>query len=87
MFTKTYTRLRRNPGFNLVSEKSDIGAEANKTYRIEILVIGHHIQCFINGQRVHIYQDPDRYRSGKLAFRSWHTRLWHDNLRVYRIEQ
>jgi hypothetical protein len=84
-FTDGYTRFRRDPGFNLVSERTDIRADAHVLYTIEVLAIDNSIRCFINGAEAHSYDDPNRYRSGKLAFRSWHTRLWWDNLRVYEI--
>ena len=84
-FTSGYTRLRRNPGFNLVSENKDVKAFAETEYELAILLKGNQIRCFINDIPVHSYTDESRYRKGRVAFRSWHTRLWWDNLKVYRV--
>jgi len=84
-FTTGYTRLRRNPGFNLVSEKTQIKALAETEYQLAILITGNTIRCFINDIPVHAYTDDSRLQNGRVAFRSWHTRLWWDNLKVYQV--
>ena len=84
-FTSGYTRLRRNPGFNLVSENTAVKALSSTGYEVAILVRGERIRCFINNIPVHSYKDEDRHQRGRIAFRSWHTRLWWDNLKLYRV--
>jgi len=84
-FTSGYTRLRRNPGFNLVSENQNVKALAEIEYRVAILLNENAIRCFINDIPVHSYTDESRYDQGRVAFRSWHTRLWWDDLKIYRV--
>lgn len=84
-FTDDYTRLRRDPGFRIVSENRRIGAQAHTSYQIAVMMHQGEIRCFINGQMVHSYRDPQPHRKGKVGFRSWHTRLWWDNLRIDQI--
>lgn len=84
-FTSGYTRLRRNPGFNLVSENTAVKALAETEYEIAILLSENQIRCFINNIPVHAYSDEARHMRGRAALRTWHTRLWWDNFKVYRI--
>lgn len=84
-FTSGYTRLRRNPGFNLVSENRTVKALTENEYQVAILLEGNMIRCFINDIPVHSCRDDSRYRKGRIAFRSWHTTLWWDDLKVYRV--
>ena len=84
-FTSGYSRLRRNPGFNLVSENTDVKALSSTEYQIAILARGDQIRCFINNIPVHSYRDEERHQKGRIAFRSWHTRLWWDNLKLYQV--
>jgi hypothetical protein len=84
-FTAGYTRLRRNPGFNLVSENTEVKALAQTEYELAILIQGNRIRCFINDIPVHVYTEETPLRKGRVAFRSWHTRLWWDNLKIYRV--
>jgi hypothetical protein len=84
-FTSGYTRLRRNPGFNLVSENTQVKALPVTEYQLAILIQGSEVRCFINDIPVHAYRDESRLQQGKIAFRSWHTRLWWDNLKIYQV--
>ena len=84
-FTSGYTRLRRNPGFNLVSENQQVKALSRIQYELAVLLQGDQIRCFINDIPVHSFRDESRHRKGRVGFRTWHTRLWWDNLKVYRV--
>ncbi|MGH9327596.1 MAG: DUF6250 domain-containing protein [Terriglobia bacterium] len=84
-FDAPQTRLRRNPGFLMVSENKKVLPEPGKTYHLAVTTWNGLIRCFIDGELIHSYQDPHPHTRGKLAFRSWHTRLWWDNLRVYKL--
>jgi hypothetical protein len=83
--TSTHTRLRRNPGFQILSEDTATVTESNMTYRLALTVERGRIRCYIGDRLIHDVTDPDAHRRGKLAFRTFRTRLWWDNLRVYRI--
>lgn len=85
--TDTHTRLRRNPGFAMVAEsrnQNDL-PKANHTYKLAVALWNGTIRSYMDDRLVLTYRDPHPYTQGELAFRSWHTRLWWDNLRVYRI--
>lgn len=84
-FTNEYTRLRRNPGFNLVSENTQVKALPATEYRLAILISENQVRCFINNIPVHAYTDESPLKRGRMAFRTWHTRLWLDNLNIYRV--
>jgi len=84
-FTDGYTRLRRDPGFQLLSENRSVKALAGVEYQLSIVLKEDQIRCFINDIPVHAYRDELRYNKGRIAFRSWHTRLYWDNLMIYRL--
>lgn len=83
--TSTHTRLRRNPGFQLLSEDLSTVTESQRTYRLALTIEGGRIHCYVDGRLIHDATDANPHPKGKLAFRTYRTRLWWDNLRVYRI--
>lgn len=84
-FTGGHTRLRRNPGFDMVSEDKNTLPEPFRTYNMAVSVQGGLIRCFIDGEMLHSWRDPSPHRRGKLAFRTFQTHLWWDTLRIYRL--
>ena len=84
-FTSGHTRLRRDPGFQLLSEDKQTVPEPNTDYDLAVTIRDGMIRCFINGRQVHAYQDPKPHTKGKLGFRTFRTRLWWDNLRIYKL--
>jgi len=84
-FTGVHTRLRRNPGFEMVSEDKKNIPKAHITYQLALTIQNGDIRCYVNDVVAHSYRDPTPYRRGKLAFRTFSTRLWWDNLKVYRL--
>ncbi|HHT27969.1 MAG TPA: DUF1961 family protein [Firmicutes bacterium] len=70
-----YTRLRRNPGFELVSDNTGIRAELGKRYEINIGCRSGRITVNINGKTVHDYVDPKPLTAGRLGIRTWQTKL------------
>ena len=83
----THTRLRRDPGFIVVSEDKKTLPQPNRTYHLAVTTWNGLVRCFIDGRMIHSFQDPHPHREGTLAFRTWHTRLWWDDLCVYRLLQ
>ena len=84
-FTSGHTRLRRDPGFELLSEDKETLPIPHKTYELTLVIRDGGIRCYIDGLLIHSYDDPQPHHRGKLAFRTFRTRLWWDNLRIYRI--
>jgi hypothetical protein len=70
-----YTRLRRNPGFELVSDNGNIMAELGKLYVINMNCKSGRIIVSINGQTVHDYVDPMPLTHGRIGIRTWETKL------------
>jgi hypothetical protein len=78
-------RLRDDPGFNLLQESFDYECKQNKTYHITVTKKGNTITFAVDGN---IYLDKlddesnPEHKSGIIGFRTWHTDLWWDNLKV-----
>jgi hypothetical protein len=85
-FTGTHSRLRRNPGFEMVAEDKNLLPEAGHTYKFAVTVRRGKVRCHIDGRLVHSYNDPKPHTKGRLAFRTYRTRLWWDNLKVHRLQ-
>jgi hypothetical protein len=80
--TKARYRIRRNPGFNLLSEKFADHCREGVTYRIGIVKSGGDIRLSIDGADVLSARDPDPLPGGLIGLRTFRTHLWWDNLRV-----
>jgi len=86
-FTEKWSRLRRCPGFECVSERMDRCSVNDKKYRIKILKTGDRIRFFVNGDKYHDWTDPEgSHTSGKFGFRTWNTRVEWDSLRIWQVE-
>ncbi len=83
---KGHTRVRKDPGFQLLSEDLERSSELNKHYFCEIIKSGPLIECRINDEIIHRVTDTDPYTDGSIGFRTWNTHLWFDNLKVHGLE-
>jgi len=72
---QSWTRLRKNPGFHLMSEDLNTVCKPHQTYRMEVKVNTGNIECRIDNKIVHRIKDSDIYTSGSIGFRTWHTKL------------
>jgi hypothetical protein len=78
-------RMRDDPSFNLLQENFTYECKQNKTYHITITKKGNRITYAVDGT---IYLDEiddtanPEHKSGIIGFRTWHTDLWWDNLKV-----
>ena len=81
-------RLRDDPGFHLIQEKFTYECKQNKTYHIAVIKKGNRITYAVDGT---IYLDKiddtvnPEHKSGIIGFRTWHTDLWWDNLKVTQL--
>jgi hypothetical protein len=80
--TKARYRIRRNPGFNLLSEKFADHCSQGTTYKIGVTKRGGDIQLSIDGKEVLAAKDPDPLPGGLIGLRTYRTYLWWDNLKV-----
>ena len=81
-------RMRDDPAFNLLQEEFTYECKQNKTYHIAIEKRGNRITYAVDGV---VYLDKvddaanGEHKSGIIGFRTWHTDLWWDNLKVTRL--
>ena len=83
-------RMRDDPGFHLIQEKFTYECKRHKTYHITVTKNGNRITYSVDGT---IYLDKidgtsnPEHKSGIIGFRTWHTDLWWDNLKVMEISR
>lgn len=73
-------RFRKNPGFNLLQEKFEYECKAGKTYHIKIVKDEDRIEYWVDGKKFIDSVDPKSHNDGLFGFRTWHAKLWWDNL-------
>jgi len=82
---KARFRFRDDPGFNLLQENFAYECKQNKIYHITITKVDNRITYAVDGT---VYLDMiddvanPKHTSGIIGFRTWHTDLWWDNLKV-----
>ena len=82
---KARFRFRDDPGFNLLKENFAYECKQHKTYHIAITKKDSRITYAVDGT---VYLDMiddvanPEHTSGIIGFRTWHTDLWWDNLKV-----
>ncbi len=83
--TYKWSRMRKDPGFNLISEDQSMVGHVNRKYFFEIIKKGHTIEWRIDGKTAHRIEDPEVYESGLFALRSADTKFWVDNFQIYQL--
>ncbi|MHC4166332.1 MAG: DUF1961 family protein [Planctomycetota bacterium] len=82
---KARFRFRDDPGFNLLQEEFAYECRQNKTYHIAITKKGNRVTYTVDGavclDKVDDTANPE-HKSGIIGFRTWHTDLWWDNIKV-----
>lgn len=82
---KARFRFRDDPGFNLLQEEYTYECRQDKTYHIVITKKGNRITYAVDGivclDKIDDAANPE-HKSGILGFRTWHTDLWWDNIKV-----
>lgn len=81
------TRFRKNPGFNLLTErmvetKQDAARQQRITY---VLNNEGDMKFYVDGQLMGAFHDKSPYRSGYHGFRTWNSDVKYANFRVYSI--
>lgn len=80
-----WSRLRKDPGFVLLSEDSTVKTELHVPYQLEFTVRSGQIVCGIDGRTVHRVMDEAPYVTGSIGFRTWKTRLCIRRLSVFAL--
>jgi len=78
-------RMRRCPGFNLLTETFDYHCRQGVTYHLEITKRAGAITFGVDGGTYLEHEDPHPWNEGILGLRTFKTDLWWDNIRVERI--
>ena len=84
-FQEGWARVRRNPGFNLLAENRALRSEPGRNYHVRVAITGGRIRCWIDGQLVHDVRDPNPLPGGRFALRTWRSRVWWSDLRIYAL--
>jgi hypothetical protein len=79
------TRIRRCPGFELLTETRDDHRRANRTYHFQIARRGTKLTVRVDGELLLSAEDPQPHRTGLLGLRTFRTHLWWDNIKVERL--
>ena len=82
--TQARFRMRRCPGFQLMTETYGSDCREGKTYHVAIARRGGELTFAVDGQVYLRGEDPEPLAEGLFGFRTFQTDLWWDNLRVVR---
>jgi hypothetical protein len=79
-------RLRRCPGFELMTEKFAYHNRQGETYHLTITKRGKKLTFAVDG-KVYLRATDDKYNwsKGYIVFRTYQTDLWFDNVQVKRL--
>lgn len=77
-------RMRRCPGFQLLTETYDYHCRAGVTYHVTLRREGAQLTLAVDGTVYLSAEDPDPWREGLFGLRTFHTDLWWDNIRIAR---
>ena len=81
-------RMRDDPGFNLLQENSAYECKQHKTYHVTVTKEGSRITYAVDGTTYLDKVDEAfnaEHKSGIIGFRTWHTDLWWDNVKVTKL--
>jgi len=73
------TRLRRNPSFELLQETHP-ASELEREYEIVFTCKAGHIRYYLDGIKIHDWQDPSPHPGGYFALRTYSTVLEYRDL-------
>ncbi len=77
-FVHKWTRLRQNPGFNLLSDMPE-ASSVDTEYEIVFTVSQERLRYYINGVKFHDEPNENPLPGGKVGIRTWNTRAaWYD---------
>ena len=77
-------RMRKCPGFHLLTETFAYHCRQGVTYRAEIVKRGGRITFGVDGTTYLDCEDEEPWREGLIGLRTFRTDLWWDRIRVER---
>ncbi len=78
-FGRTHSRLRKEPNFVLLSEDLAEESTSEQTYEIVQTVVDGRVRYYVDGRKVHDYQDEEALPGGQFGLRLWATTAWWDD--------
>ena len=83
---KARMRMRRCPGFELLTETYDYHCRENVTYHVTITRKDGQLTLAVDGTVYLKEKDPDPWPEGLIGLRTYHTDLWYDMITVKKLE-
>jgi hypothetical protein len=80
-------RMRRCPGFELLTETYDYHCRQGVTYHVTITRKGGQLTFAVDGKVYLKQEDPEPWRKGLFGLRTFHTDLWWDNIQIMEIAE
>ncbi len=85
--TYKHSRLRRDPGFELLSDSKEAAA-LDSIYEVVYSVYKGRIRYYLNGVKIHDVNDPKKaLPGGKFGLRTWSTKAWWDDIEIGVLEK
>ena len=81
-FQEGWSRVRRDPGFTILSEEKSTRSEPGRTYKIRAMITAGRIRYWLDGRLIHDARDPQPLPGGHFALRTWRSRVWWSDLRI-----
>jgi len=69
------TRLRRNPGFQLLAETFEVPCNHGQAYEIVFAVQSGRVRYYLDGRKIFDWQDPEPLPGGHFALRTYKSVL------------
>lgn len=79
-------RIRRCPGFELMTETYDYHCREKVTYHVTIQKVGEHLSFGVDDRIFLRAKDEHAWTKGLIGLRTFQTHLWWDNIRVTQLK-
>jgi uncharacterized protein DUF6250 len=80
-FQEGWSRVRRNPGFEMLSEERSTRSEVGRTYRIRVVLAGGRLRYWLDGKLIHDVRDKQPLPGGHFGLRTWRSRVYWSDVR------
>ena len=84
-FQSGWSRLRKNPGFELLHEVDSVRTEPNRAYEIAIVLWKGELRFAVDGKLIHNIVDPEPLDGGRFGLRTWFSDVDYERVRIGRI--
>ncbi len=83
---KARMRMRRCPGFNLVTETFDYNSQQGVEYHFMITVVDGKIDFYVDGKKYLSWTDPQPLHGGLIGLRTYRSQICWDNVKVTELD-